>query len=158
MPPPCTNDWEAVKATAIARNSIKEAAKLHNVPYTAAKKRASREKWPVGRRPAKAVREAKAFNQGQLVKANPRAVSCVTSTADALVIALENDSQETRLDLSKAARKAAKAFRTMQGRAVISEAQNLKHVVNSASQLHGWEERPMVGVNLQILNVNGSMQ
>jgi hypothetical protein len=160
MPAPCTSaeGWEAVKATAIARNSIKEAAGLHNVPYAAAKQRASREKWPVGRRPAKNVQQAKQVDQQQLAKISHKSVTTVTSTADALSKALEEDNRETRLSLSVATRKAAKTFRKMPGGDIIGAAQNLKHVVSSASQIHSWDEGgTSPGLTLNFLSLSGDM-
>ena len=158
MPPPCTDNWEAVKATAIARNSIKEAADLHSVPYSAAKMRASREKWPVGQRTAKAVENARQANREQLAKVSPSSVTAVTSTSDALVTALVEDEKQTKHDLSKATRKAAGTLKRMPGAELVSEAQNLKHVAGTAALLHGWEKGQQVGISLNVLNVAGGMQ
>jgi NADH dehydrogenase/NADH:ubiquinone oxidoreductase subunit G len=140
-----------VKVTAIARGSLKEAASLHKVPYSAVKMRASREKWPVGRRTAQAVQQAREVEQTQLAKISPQSVTRVTSTADALVTALAEDSSETRHDLSKAARKAASKLREMPGAEILSSAQDMKHVANTASMLHGWAEQgraPVCNINL----------
>lgn len=144
MPPPSTSDWPAVKATAIARNSIKEAADLHSVPYTAAKMRASREKWPVGQRTAQAVEKAKQANREQLAKVSPASVTAVTSTSDALVTALAEDSQATRIGFSKAGRKAAEHLATLAPQVLVDKdtAQSAKHWHGVASGTHAWDEKP----------------
>jgi hypothetical protein len=158
MPAPSTTDWPAVKATAIARNSIKEAAALHNVPYDAAKQRACREKWPVGRRLGKAVQEAKSLEQAQLVKVNPSAVTSVTSTADALVTALAEDNRETRMSLSSATRKAARSLQGMPGGDIVNGARKLKDVVSSAGIIHGWNESGNdQGADMLILSIGGNV-
>lgn len=136
MPPPSTDNWEAVKATAIALNSIKLAAEQHGVGYEAARQQASREKWPVGRRPAKAAKEAQQFAHAQLVKVSPRAVTSVTSTADALSNVLAEDSRETRISLSKAARQLAKKGET----ADLSEAGDVLQVGKLAALTHEWQQ------------------
>lgn len=158
MPAPCTTDWPAVRATAIALNSIKEAAELHKVSYDAAKMRASREAWPVGRRPAKAVQSAEEVNQAQLAKINPKSVTSVTSTADALTSVLVNDERETRMSLSKATRKAARAVEGLPGVQVFGKARSLKDLVSSAAQLHGWGERGGEGgPDINILSIGGNV-
>ncbi len=150
MPAPCTSDWPAVKATAIARNSIKEAAELHSVSYEAAKQRASREAWPVGRRPAKAAEQAKQVAHAQLVKVSPSAVASVTSASDAIATAIAQDGRNTKLDLAKAARKAAGTLRDLPGEAIVEKAQQMRHVASTAALLHGWEEKQAGGLTLQL--------
>ena len=141
MPAPCTTDWPAIRATAIALNSIKEAAARHSVPYTAAKKRASREQWPVGRRPARAVQEAKQLEQAQLAKVSPKSVTTVTSTADALESSLAENNEETRMSLSIAARNGARALAKMPGEDVVRKSGNFKDITTAAGHLHGWGNR-----------------
>ena len=107
MPAPSTDDWPAVQATATRLNDIKRAAELHGVSYTAARMRASREKWFVGRRPAVIVQQAKEASREQLAKVSPGVVTSVTSASDALVQEMAENHRETRLGLSKWTRKSA---------------------------------------------------
>lgn len=60
---------------------------------------------------------------------------------DVLTEILENDSRETRIGLSAAARKAAKTFAKMPSSKVIKHAQAHRHITSSASVLHGWDEK-----------------
>lgn len=110
----------------------------------------------MGRRPAKAVQQAKQFAQAQLVKANPTAVASVTSTADALETALANDSSATKLGFSKAARKVAEKLPTLSESELMDKdrAQAAKHWHGIAAGTHGWEQKAessAVMVNVALL-------
>ena len=61
--------------------------------------------------------------------------------SDVLSEILEEDSRETRIGLSAAARRVAKTFAKMPGSKVIKHAQAHRHVTRSASVLHGWDEK-----------------
>lgn len=101
MPAAITADWEAVKTTAIALNSIKDASEQHQVSYKAAKMRASRESWPVGQRLAKNVVQVKQELANGIQKANPNQVTTVTSSANALVNHFLQTKQKSRTNLAK---------------------------------------------------------
>jgi hypothetical protein len=70
---------------------------------------------------------------------------------------LPEDSPETRIGLSGAARKAAEAFAKMPGSKVIKHAQAHRHVTASASVLHGWDAQQdnsaNVIVNIALLDI-----
>jgi hypothetical protein len=155
MPAALTVDWSAVKATAVALNSIKRAAEQHGVTYEAARVRACRETWPVGRRPAKAVQQAKAVEQAQLVKVTPEAVTSVTSTADALSTALAEDSNATKTGFSRMARRVAEAAAGYQAPKALKNSRALRDVATIAGQVHGWDAKTgddrRVMINIGIL-------
>lgn len=110
-------------------------------------KRCSREKWLVKSQQDKAAALTAASNA---LSANVR------KGADVLSEILEEDSRETRMGLSAAARKAAERFANMPGKKVIKHAQAHRHVTRSASVLHGWNEDQRAAVNtlvnVEILN------
>ena len=54
---------------------------------------------------------------------------------------LAEDSRETRIGLSAAARKAAETLAKMPGSKVIKHAQAHRHVTASSSVLHGWDKK-----------------
>jgi riboflavin synthase len=76
----------------------------------------------------------------------------VRKGADVLSETLAEDSRETRLGLSGAARKAAETFAKMPGSKVIKHAQAHRHVTASASVLHGWDAQQDNGANV-IVNI-----
>jgi formiminotetrahydrofolate cyclodeaminase len=158
MPPPCTDDWNAVKNTAVALNSIKEAAELHNVPYEAARMRASREKWPVGHRTAKAIANAVQVNRKQIAKANPNAVTAVTTTSDALISRLKEHGENTKQNLAEVAENASKVLLKKKGNALLKQHQAFKNFVSGSGQLHGWDEgKGSTGPTLNVLSIGGDM-
>lgn len=112
MPPLVTADWQSVKDTAVALQSISEAARRHGVSIDAACQRAKREAWPVGRRPMKAITEAKQAAQAAVTLANPNAVRTVITTSAAVSDVLSEDREQTKISLSKAARTMAKEAET----------------------------------------------
>src|SRR5262249_4626770 len=86
---------------------------------------------------------------------SPTALSAnVRKGADVLIEMLAEDSRETRIGLSAAARKAAKTFGNMPGSKVIKHAQAHRHVTRSASVLHGWADKGTpVPFSLNMLNL-----
>ena len=133
-------DWPGLRAAAVAvgiRQAARQAAQ--DLPpdeqerfIQRAMKRCSREKWLVKSQQDKAV--AVAMSPGAL-SANVRKGSDVLSEV------LAEDSRETRIGLSAAARKAAATFAKMPGSKVIKHAQAHRHMTASASQLHSWDEQ-----------------
>lgn len=158
MPPPCTDDWNAVRNTAVALNSIKEAARLHNVPYEAARMRASREKWPVGHRTAKAIADAVQVNRDQLAKVSPSSVTAVTTTSDALVSQLKEHGESTKINLAKVAKNASEVLLKKKGNALLKQHQAFKNFVSGSGQLHDWGTGSAgAGFTLNVLSIGGDM-
>jgi hypothetical protein len=145
-------DWAGLRAAAVAigiRKAVRQAAR--DLPpdeqerfIQRAMKRCSREKWLV---------------KSEQVKADAIATSATALSAnvrkgsDVLSEILAEDSRETRIGLSAAARKAAETFRKMPGASVIKHAQAHRHITASSSQLHGWDEQKFgPGFSLNVLN------
>jgi hypothetical protein len=133
-------DWAGLRAAAVAigiRPAARQAAR--NLPsdeqerfVQRAMKRCSREKWL-----AKAQQD-----KAEAIARSPHALSAnVRKGSDVLSEILAEDSRETRISLSSAARKAAETFAKMPGSKVIKHAQAHRHVTRSASVLHGWDDK-----------------
>ena len=133
-------DWAGLRAAAVAvgiRKAARQAAR--NLPpdeqerfVQRAMKRCSRQKWLVKAQQDKA----------DAASMSPRALSAnVRKGSDVLSEILEEDSRETRIGLSAAARKAAETFAKMPGSKVIEHAQAHGHITRSASVLHSWDEK-----------------
>jgi hypothetical protein len=148
-------DWSGLRAAAVAigiRPAARQAA--HDLPphererfIQRAMKRCSREKWLVKSQQDK----------GHAIVTSPTALSAnVRKGADVLSEILTEDSRETRIGLSSAARNAAETFANMPGGKVIKHAHAHRHITASASTLHGWDEAQARGqetlVSVQILN------
>ena len=96
-----------------------------------AMKRCSREKWLVKSQQDKA----------DAALTSPTALSAnVRNGCDVLSEILADDSRETSLGLSAAARKAAETLAKMPGEKIIKHAQAHRHVTASSSVLHGWDK------------------
>jgi hypothetical protein len=108
-------------------------------------KRCARQKWLVKSEQVKADAVA---TSSTALSANVRKGS------DVLAEILEEDSRETRIGLSAAARKAAETFAKMPGKKVIKHAQAHRHITASSSQLHGWDEQKFgPDFTLNVLNL-----
>jgi hypothetical protein len=109
-------------------------------------KRCSREKWLVKCQQDKA----------DAVVMSPTALSAnVRKGADVLSEILAEDSRETRIGLSAAARKAAETFAKMPGAKVIKHAQAHRHMTASSSVLHSWDDKGNpIPFTLNVLNIN----
>ena len=137
-------DREQVKTLAIAIG-IRNAAKRLGLSEVRVRQWSSRGKW-FAKTPAKAIRTRP-----------PVTVS--HTPAEALEAQLREDSEQTRLGLSKATRSASKTFARMKGARVIHSAQELRHVTSAASTLHGWEEKRDAGsINLNVGIMLGGME
>jgi hypothetical protein len=109
-------------------------------------KRCSRQKWLVKSEQVKADAVA---TSSTALSANVRKGSDVLSEI------LAEDSRETRIGLSSAARKAAETFRKMPGTKVIKHAQAHRHITASSSQLHDWDEQKFgPDFTLNVLNLH----
>src|SRR5213079_1275776 len=133
-------DWAGLRAAAVAvgiRQAARQAAR--DLPpdeqerfVQRAMKRCSREKWLVKSQQDKA----------DAAVTSPIALSAnVRKGSDVLSEILAEDSRETRLGLSAAARKAAETFAKMPGSKVIKHAQAHRHMTASSSVLHSWDEK-----------------
>ena len=148
-------DWAGLRAAAVAigiRPAARQAA--CDLPsdeqerfIQRAMKRCSREKWLVKSQQDKA----------DAVVRCPSAPSAnVRKGADVLSEILEEDSRETRIGFSAAARKAAGTLAKMPGSKIIKHAQAHKHVTASSAILHGWNDRTgkqEIGLTLNLLNL-----
>ena len=65
----------------------------------------------------------------------------VTRPAEALQKRLQHDNESTRLSLSTAVRKGAAALAERDGEDVLNVSRRMKDVVDSASTLHGWNDK-----------------
>jgi hypothetical protein len=110
-------------------------------------KRCSREKWLVK---AQQDKTDAALTSSTALSANVR------NGADVLSEILEEDSRETRIGLSSAARKAAETLAKMPGKKVIKHAQAHRHATASSSVLHGWDDKGnAIPFSLNVLSLNG---
>ena len=109
-------------------------------------RRCSRQKWLLKSQQDKA---------DAIVK-SPSALSAnVRNGADVLSEVLAEDSRETRIGLSAAARKAAETFARMPGSKVIKHAQAHRHMTASSSVLHSWDDKGNpIPFTLNVLNIN----
>jgi hypothetical protein len=148
-------DWAGLRAAAVAigiRKAARQAAR--DLPpdeqerfIQRAMKRCSRQKWLVKSQQQK----------WEAIVTSPTALSAnVRKGSDVLTEVLAEDSRETRIGLSSAARNAAETFAKMPGAKVIKQAQAHRHITASSSQLHGWDAAQARGeqtlVSIQILN------
>ena len=147
-------DWPGLRAAAVAigiRAAARQAAQ--DLPpdererfVQRAMKRCSRQKWL-----AKAQQD-----KADAVAMSPTALSAnVRKGSDVLSDILAEDSRETRISLSTAARKAAETLAKMPGSKVIKHAQAHRHMTASSSVLHSWDEKGNpIPFTLNVLNIN----
>jgi hypothetical protein len=155
MPAPLTHDWEAVKATAIAMGNLKRASEAHNIPYQTIRTRACREKWPVGRRPAQQVKQAIQIQKDQLAKSNPRSVTSVTSSSEALESILAQRKETYLKGMSKAVEKATEYASSLKGSEAFRESRKVKELIDAGHKLHSIGEKEQGGttINLNVLTM-----
>jgi hypothetical protein len=146
-------DWPGLRAAAVAigiRPAARQAAR--DLPpdeqerfIQRAMKRCSRQKWLVKSQQDKA----------DAVVTSPSALSAnVRKGADVLSEILAEDSRETRIGLSAAARKAAETLANMPGSKVIKHAQAHRHMTASSSVLYGWDDKgDPIPFSLNVLNI-----
>jgi len=147
-------DWPGLRAAAVAvgiRQAARQAAR--DLPpdeqerfVQRAMKRCSREKW---------LSKAQQDKADALVM-SPTALSAnVRKGSDVLSDVLAEDSRETRISLSAAARKAAETFANMPGTKVIKHAQAHRHMTASSSVLHSWNDKGnQIPFTLNVLSIN----
>jgi hypothetical protein len=109
-------------------------------------KRCSREKWLV-----KSQRD-----KADAALTSPTALSAkVRKGSVVLNEILEEDSRETRIGLSAAARKAAETLAKMSGSKVIKQAQAHRHLTASSGALHSWDDKGNpIPFTLNVLNLD----
>ena len=73
---------------------------------------------------------------------------CNRSPADALAATLQHDNEQTKLGLSRAARKVADHAAKLRPKAILKDARSLKDIAGVASTVHGWEASQKSGTNV----------
>ena len=114
MPSPLNVNRESVKTLVIA-HSVAEAHRLTGIPLGTIKAWSARFKW---------------------LKSKPDPIVqplCNRSPADALAATLQDDNEQTKLGLSKAARKASERLSMYSGEKVIGKAKELRDIAGAAS-------------------------
>ena len=144
-------DWVGLRAAAVAIG-VREAARraAADLPpdeqrrfVERALKRSSREHWL----------EIKAAPKPPERNEKPMSAN-VRKGSDVLSEVLAEDSRETRIGLSAAARKAAETLAKMPGSKVIKHAQAHRHLTASSSVLHGWDDKGNpIPFTLNVLNL-----
>lgn len=146
MPAAATDDWQIVQDTAVALGSISAAARKCGVSIAAACQRAKREAWPVGRRPAKAIAEAKAAHSKALAIANPSAVINVTSTAAIVSNVIAENRNKSVIAIGGAIRKRAEHVEKQPATKI--DAQELSHLASAHSKMNPVTETGRINVNI----------
>jgi hypothetical protein len=113
-----------------------------------AMKRCSRQKWLVKSQQDKA----------DAAVTSPTALSAnVRKGSDVLSEILAEDSRETRINLSAAARKAAEHLAPSKASKIVREHHALRSIAQSAAELHNWNEStPTQPFSLNVLNIGGT--
>jgi hypothetical protein len=119
MPPPLNVNRESIKTLVIA-HGVAEAHRLTGIPLGTIKAWSARYRW-LKNKPDPIVQPL-----------------CNRSPADALATTLQADNEQTKLGLSKAARKAAKHAERMTPVQVLNVSRGLKNVAEIAEKVHGW--------------------
>jgi hypothetical protein len=146
-------DWPGLRAAAVAvgiRQAARQAAR--DLPpdeqerfVQRAMKRCSRQKWLAKSQQDKA----------DAVLTSPSALSAnVRNGSDILSEVLAEDSRETRLGLSTAARKAAEHLAASKPAKIVREHRALRNITGSAAQLHSWDDKGNpIPFSLNVLNM-----
>jgi hypothetical protein len=110
-----------------------------------AMKRCSREKWLIKSQQ----------DEADAAATSPRALSAnVRKGSDVLSEILAEYSRETRIGLSAAARKAAEHLAASKATKIVREHHALRSIVQSAAELHNWNEKhPTQPFSLNVLNL-----
>jgi uncharacterized protein (DUF885 family) len=108
-------------------------------------KRCSRQKWLAKSQQDKA----------DAALTSPNALSAnVRKGSDVLSEILEEDSRETRIGLSAAARKAAQHLAASKANKIVREHRALRNITGSAAQLHSWDDKGNpIPFTLNVLNM-----
>ena len=158
MPASLVADWSAVRATAIALNSLRAAADAHavdGVTYAAICQRARREHWPVGNA-ARGAREPteqdQAFERAKAAGSTSQAVvsrPVSTDTGDRLAAHIARHGRQTRASLATAFARAGKHGAKLPGRKALAESRHLTETARGAAIVHGWASEHHVSIDGQ---------
>lgn len=119
---------EEVKLLAISVG-VREAARQLGLKEDRVRQWSSREGW------------FKTPDAPTTVQNRNRVTNVTIAPSDALQTQLRDDSEQTKLSLSRSVRRGAKALEDdLPAIAVFTAADKVKHLVGAASQLHGWEQ------------------
>lgn len=152
MPPPAgtPDQWAACQATAVALNDVQEAARLHKLPYNAARMRASRERWPVHSRRASALKDARTMQADSVTTLPPRMLQRPTVT-EAITEAEATTGKQTKAILSQ---KLLHSVTFFPDAINLDDMQSLKAAVQTGAILHGWSDQSKTGNTLNIVSDN----
>lgn len=144
-------DWQGIKALATNGQTLKQISEATGISLGTLKARSSREEWYGPLKAARKLIESK--QAAQIQKGQMKAIA--TDATVALSDTLAEDAKATRLHLSAAARKGAKAASEMEGLDVVASSDKILNVGKLASLTHGWNEQGSgsVAVNLLCQNV-----
>lgn len=130
--------WEQCRIAHYGGVPLRELARRLAIPAGTILARAKREGWGAQLDQAQnAIGPLPAATETPLV-----------SAADAVLNVLSDDSRETRLSLSRYARKAALAAE--QSATPLREAQAARHVAGVAAQVHGWEASEKASTDVHV--------
>jgi len=154
-----TDDWPAVRDSAIALGSISEAARRHGVSIDAACQRAKRESWPVGRRPAKMLAQVREQVAQQVVQNG--GVRNVRTTGEVILESLAESGKRSKLHLSRYVEKTSEhAAKVAENdpETALAQASDVASVAKTAALVHGWGDKALGGssvVNIGQINLGG---
>lgn len=136
---------EEVKLLAISVG-VREAARKLGIPEPTVQSWSARGKW---------------FKQPEMpitARQKQGATIATIQPAEALIIQLRDDSEQTKLSLSRSVRRGAKALEAMPDIVPFTAADKVKHLVGAASQLHGWEQSKESGhLDINVLAAGRAM-
>ena len=136
-------DREAVRTLAVAIG-VREAARQLGLSEERVMKWSQRGHWL----------KAEAKPQPPTVTRND--VRTVRKPAEVLMYKLQEQSQNTRLGLSKAALKAARVFQKSDGEYVIGKAKAFRAITSAAGDIHRWQDEEKQGAATPPLRVYAS--
>ncbi len=156
MSPKFDVDWPGIRALAVLVG-VREAARRAAEPLPENERerfvdrvlqRCHREGW---------IREKKAAIAA--ARGHEQALSAkVSNGADAAANALADDNRATKIGLSRGIRKAAETVGKMEGNHVLWNSEDVRRVVSSAAQVHGWDaDKGKASVEFKILNAGGNV-
>lgn len=143
MPAPLQVDREAARVLCVAVG-VREAARQMGIPEATMQAWSARGKWTQKITDAQATKAERL--QSSVITLQPIA----TKPAEALYNSLEETGKQTKLNLVKAASKAAKSFSERTGEAVIKSAKALREITSTAATLHGWEQAGSTNVQINL--------
>lgn len=136
-------DWEAVKAHAIIHGP-RNAARSFGINENTVLYRSAREGW------------LKQAGQVQVIQPLPTSMQPIQpirpiTASEAALSAKAKLGEKTWIKQSKAVLKGSTAAAKLPGQAILSHAQQLKSLVDSADKLHGWSKQDQAST---LININ----